>query len=392
MGQAERNKGSTWIQAWLYLSDIVAIGLGVLFGYWARFHSPLTALFPPEKGFPPLQMYLLAAVATILLWIPLFQALGLYRTERGSARHRRADLARGLVLGGLAIATVAFFYRGASFSRIAMVLTWCGTAILLLAGRTLVQSMVPRWARLRPIRFALVGTGPLAERLRDSLSGSSFPHEFVGCFLDESGRPRGSSLTASSPLAHPGASVAMLGPPPGVAPIRSAVDSPRQAAPASSFLDAPPSSGSPVPRENPEAVSTGVTILGAIEQIGERAQELDLDLVVMTEATDRIDEVYAQCQPLDVDVQLVPEVLSMWTRRVRIEDVDGVPLLRLRDLPLVGWNGVVKRALDLAVSGILLILLSPLMLLIALAVRLDSPGRFSTGRIGWGGIAVASRC
>ena len=103
------------------------------------------------------------------------------------------------------------------------------------------------------------------------------------------------------------------------------------------------------------------------------ARELDLDLVVMTSA-ERIDEVYAQCQPLDVDVQLVPEILSMWTRRVRFEEVDGLPLLRLRDLPLVGWNGVMKRTLDLLVSGLLLILLSPLFLGIAITVRMDSPG------------------
>lgn len=329
MGQAERNKGSTWIQAHFYLNDILAIGLGVLFGYWARFYSPLTDLLPAEKGIPPLRMYLLAAGATILLWIPLFQVLGLYRAERGRARHRRVDLARGLVLGGLAIATVAFFYRGASFSRLAMVITWCGTAVLLLAGRTLVQSMAPRWTRLRPIRFALVGAGPLAVRLRDSLSGSSFPHEFVGCFVDGSSR----SIRVQSP---------------------SAWTNPRV--------------------EESPLEQSGLPILGTVAQIGERAQELDLDLVVMTAAAERIDEVYAQCQPLDVDVQLVPEVLSMWTRRVSFEDVDGLPLLRLREIPLVGWNGVVKRTLDLLVSGVLLILLAPLLLIIALAVRIDSPG------------------
>jgi len=343
MGQAERNKGSTWIQASLYLSDIVAIVCGVLFGYWARFHSPLVQLLPPEKGVPPLPMYLLAAAATVLLWIPLFQTLGLYRSERGRARHRRADLTRGLALGGLAIATVAFFYRGASFSRVAMVITWCGTAVFLLAGRTLVQALLPRWTRLRPIRFALVGTGPLAARVRDSLSRSSFPHEFLGCFVNggsESGREKGAAIPSGRAVFASGASSAAF-----------AAESVRRAAPD----------------------ELAMPILGTIEEIRERAQELDLDLVVMTSA-ERIDEVYAQCQPLDVDVQLVPEILSMWTRRVRFEEVDGLPLLRLRDLPLVGWNGVVKRTLDLVVSGLLLILLSPLFLVIAIAVRLDSPG------------------
>ena len=382
MGQAERNKGSTWIQASLYASDILAIGCGVVFGYWARFHSPLVQLLPPEKGVPPLQMYLLAAGATVLLWIPLFQTLGLYRSERGRARHRRADLARGLVLGALAIATVAFFYRGASFSRVAMVMTWCGTAVFLLAGRTLVQSMMPRWTKLRPMRFALVGTGPLAVRVRDSLSGSSFPHEFQGCFVYGGSRsPERTSAPESSAKAAfasrlPARATIAIGSPMGSTRASGAPGSAvaSSASGGSAFAPGAPAAsiaGSPVHRAVPDEV--GMPILGTIEEIGARAEELDLDLVVMTSA-ERIDEVYAQCQPLDVDVQLVPEILSMWTRRVRFEEVDGLPLLRLRDLPLVGWNGVMKRTLDLVVSGLLLILLSPLFLGIAITVRMDSPG------------------
>lgn len=358
MGQAERNKGSTWIQASLYASDVVAIVCGVLFGYWARFHSPLVQILPPEKGVPPLQMYLLAAAATVLLWIPLFQTLGLYKSERGRARHRRADLAKGVVLGGLAIATVAFFYRGASFSRVAMVMTWCGTALFLLAGRTLVQSLMPRWTKLRPIRFALVGAGPLAVRVRDSLSGSSFPHEFQGCFIHSASD---SPARAAVALRSPSGATLTPGSPSETA---IASGSPHGGSVVSGFA---------VRREHAALGDSGMPLLGTIEEIGERAHELDLDLVVMT-SVERIDEVYAQCQPLDVDVQLVPEILSMWTRRVRFEEVDGLPLLRLRDLPLVGWNGVVKRTLDLVVSGLLLILLSPLFLGIAIAVRLDSPG------------------
>ncbi|MCA9728948.1 MAG: hypothetical protein KC729_14750, partial [Candidatus Eisenbacteria bacterium] len=166
MGQAERNKGNTWVQAFSVGSDVAAILIGFLLGYWARFHSSLSGVLPAAKGVPPVGMYLGAAAVTIAIWIPLFHVLGLYRLERGHTRHRRADLTRALVLGGLALAAAAFFYRGASFSRIAMVLIWCATSALVLAGRTIVQSLAPHWAHLRPIRFALVGDGPLAARLR----------------------------------------------------------------------------------------------------------------------------------------------------------------------------------------------------------------------------------
>ncbi|MGQ9816127.1 MAG: sugar transferase, partial [Candidatus Roseilinea sp.] len=71
---------------------------------------------------------------------------------------------------------------------------------------------------------------------------------------------------------------------------------------------------------------------------------------------------------------LAPDVLDLAWFGPRVVDLNGIPLLRLRESPLNGPARVVKRAMDITVSALGLALGAPLMLLIALLIKLDSPG------------------
>jgi exopolysaccharide biosynthesis polyprenyl glycosylphosphotransferase len=57
-----------------------------------------------------------------------------------------------------------------------------------------------------------------------------------------------------------------------------------------------------------------------------------------------------------------------------VEEFEGLPFVHLRESPLYGWNLVVKRIFDVVFSAALLLLLSPLLLVLAAAVKLTSPG------------------
>ena len=52
-----------------------------------------------------------------------------------------------------------------------------------------------------------------------------------------------------------------------------------------------------------------------------------------------------------VDVKVVPDLLQFIALRARLEDLDGVPVINLNDVPLQGLNAAVKRALDVAISA-----------------------------------------
>jgi Undecaprenyl-phosphate glucose phosphotransferase len=75
-----------------------------------------------------------------------------------------------------------------------------------------------------------------------------------------------------------------------------------------------------------------------------------------------------------VSIHVVPDLLQFMVLRSRVEDIDGLPTINLSETPLEGWSRFVKRGFDLVVAATALILFSPLMLLIALAIWLEDRG------------------
>jgi len=73
-------------------------------------------------------------------------------------------------------------------------------------------------------------------------------------------------------------------------------------------------------------------------------------------------------------VRIVPERFEMISARARIEDFWGVPLIGIREPVITGFDRVMKRLFDLALACAALLIFSPIMLAVALAIKLDSPG------------------
>jgi Undecaprenyl-phosphate glucose phosphotransferase len=75
-----------------------------------------------------------------------------------------------------------------------------------------------------------------------------------------------------------------------------------------------------------------------------------------------------------VDVKVVPDLLQVIALRARLEDLDGVPVINVNDVPLQGVNSAIKRLIDIAISGAALIALAIPFGIISLIVRLTSRG------------------
>ena len=88
-----------------------------------------------------------------------------------------------------------------------------------------------------------------------------------------------------------------------------------------------------------------------------------------------------------VDIQVIPDIYEFITLRGGIEEFDGLPILNLRESPLYGWNIVLKRLADVALASSAIIILSPVMLFIAILVKLSSKGPvfYSQERMSIGG-------
>jgi Undecaprenyl-phosphate glucose phosphotransferase len=75
-----------------------------------------------------------------------------------------------------------------------------------------------------------------------------------------------------------------------------------------------------------------------------------------------------------VDIKVVPDLLQVIALRARLEDLDGIPIINIHDVPLRGVNSVLKRAIDVGLSGIALAVLALPMAIIALLIRTTSRG------------------
>lgn len=71
---------------------------------------------------------------------------------------------------------------------------------------------------------------------------------------------------------------------------------------------------------------------------------------------------------------LIPDVFTFNILHSRIEEVNGVPIVPLYDTPLSGVNRILKRLEDIVLSSLILLLISPVLLAISVAVKMSSPG------------------
>ena len=75
-----------------------------------------------------------------------------------------------------------------------------------------------------------------------------------------------------------------------------------------------------------------------------------------------------------VDVKVVPDLLQVIALRARLEDLDGIPVININEPPLQGFNSIVKRAIDVAISTAALLVLAIPLGIIALLVKMTSKG------------------
>jgi len=104
-------------------------------------------------------------------------------------------------------------------------------------------------------------------------------------------------------------------------------------------------------------------------------------------ASEVIEALYFKLLDRHVAVHWVPDIFSLRLVNHAVSEIAGVPVLTLSETPLVGTKRLLKHLEDASLSALLLVVLAPVMLLVAIAVKLDTPGPvfFRQARHGWGG-------
>jgi Undecaprenyl-phosphate glucose phosphotransferase len=91
-------------------------------------------------------------------------------------------------------------------------------------------------------------------------------------------------------------------------------------------------------------------------------------------AEERLIEVLARLRSLPIDIEIAPSKLHLPFRRARYGTIGGLPVLNVFNRAITGWSRIAKDLEDFLLGSLLLGLLAPAMLLVALAVKLESPG------------------
>ncbi|MFZ5448744.1 MAG: undecaprenyl-phosphate glucose phosphotransferase [Thermodesulfobacteriota bacterium] len=119
------------------------------------------------------------------------------------------------------------------------------------------------------------------------------------------------------------------------------------------------------------------SVLGTLDDMIGFVKQQDVDMVYLAlplRAEDRVREVAEALQDTTASVYYVPDVFIFSLLSASFTDLRGIPLIALWETPFFGVNGWVKRAEDLVLASLILILVSPLLLFIALGVKLSSRG------------------
>ena len=120
-----------------------------------------------------------------------------------------------------------------------------------------------------------------------------------------------------------------------------------------------------------------LTVLGAPDKLRDLVQLLDVERVIIAFSNEGDDETLAlvrSVQDLDVQIDIVPRLFDILGPSVGIHTIEGIPLVGLPPLRLARSSRMLKRGLDLVVATAALVLLAPVLIGIAIAIRIDSRG------------------
>jgi Undecaprenyl-phosphate glucose phosphotransferase len=317
-----------FLVAFYVMSDAV---LGVTaFGlaYLVRFSS---GLIPVVKGYPPFAQYV-SVLPFIAVLVPLaYQFQGLYRLRRG--RSRVDDFFTvfigsivAVVLGVICTLYFQAYYvspelkdRGAyEVSRLVWGLFLAFNVLLTFGSREFVREVLERrWkAGVGTKRILIAGAGDLGRIVAEKiLQHRELGYQVVG-FVDD--RAGGDHLGYR-----------------------------------------------------------GLPLLGTLADASEIVQQERIDhlyiALPLEEHVKMLDLIESTSREM-VDVKVVPDLVQFLALRARLEDLDGVPIINIHDVPLQGINAVIKRAIDIAISAVSLVLLSIPGLIISAIIKMTSPG------------------
>jgi exopolysaccharide biosynthesis polyprenyl glycosylphosphotransferase len=302
----------------LIINDVTMTAIAFRLAYLLRFETGLPVF--QNDVTPSLQFYQGLVEVLIPIWLIIFWISGLYNRQNliGGTREY-SKLFNGATLGMFTVIAVGFLVPEFIFARGWLLLSWTFALGLLAAGRFMLRRLVYalryRGYFLSPA--LIVGANDEGQSLANQLLHWRTSGLFVIGFLDES-TPTGTRLKGDVP------------------------------------------------------------VLGRLEEIDKIVEKNDIEEIILSSSALTRDEIYWIFQRYginrDVNVRMSSGLYEIITTGLEVKEFAYVPLVGINKVRLTGLDSFMKLVLDYVITIPGMLIAGPLLFLIAIAVKLDSPG------------------
>ncbi len=303
----------------LLINDLAWVALSFYLAYWLR----RSIAIPPPVDIAPFKDYTGMMAIQVIIMPILYFFSRLYDVKRSMPRlDEFYRIFASTSIGTVAtIAFTTFLFKNTAleldFPRAMVIYAWVLTVFLVTAGRSLLV-LVRNWLRRRGLwsdRLLIVGTGDVGRMILQKIRQMPRLGYTVVGFIDGDDPPVDKIM--------------------------------------------------------------GVPVLGSIDDIPEliRAHEIEEVIIGRPELDHQeVLAIISRCERGQVGIKIFPDLFQIIATELSIGDLGGLPLLNVRDVALRGWRLTLKRAVDLLGSAVGLVFLSPALMAVAVAIKLDSPG------------------
>lgn len=309
-----------WAGAGLVLAliDIVLINVAFAAAYWLRYQAQWPAALDPDYYQPYRVWFPIGLILTGILLLA-YQFEGVYDSRRGVPWLDEAyKLFTGTLIGIAVLTVLTFNVRPQFYSR--LMLGYAGVLIVvLLSTSRLVFGTIRAMLFRRGVgveRVLVVGCGDVGRAVMGSIMARPELGYQVAGFLDDDPERRHQDLGRFRALGPVDALPAVL-----------------------------------------------------------RSHAIDQVIVALPwRSIEKIMESMTYCEQLGVRARIVPDLFQLRLNRVDIDDISGIPLIGVQDVSIRGWKRAIKRITDVVLAAVGLVMAAPLMVVVAVLIKWDSPG------------------
>lgn len=311
-------KSDLYIPILTIIFDIIGIILAFLLSYWVRFHSPFNYIFPITSGIPGIYGYLYFILATIPVWIIVFQSFKMYRVNRTTfIMDEFFTIVKCITIFLIFSIGIIFFFRSFPYSRLVFVLIWVDAIIIITFLRYLLLKLEKTLYNLGigTKSVAIIGINEISEKIYSKFSKDKHAgFNIIGYF----------------------------------------------------------SKNKPLETSKEEKV-----YLGDYSFIPDIIKKYNLQIIIISLPENQhedLHEIIKLCEGINVEFMLIPDFIEVMTSKLKVEEINGIPFMKIKSLPMNIWNKMVKRIFDIVFSLAFLLITSPVMIILIILIKITSRG------------------